>query len=311
MHRTGPQTHVVLHPGGQRSGFPRGIGQAEVASGAGRRRHLPDSAASNHARADRAPRPDMSTSPSDSRRYALRAICRSAPGQVAAIAAWIERQRGYVQAFAIHDDRPTGRFFVRAVFQRAGAVAGDLPRLREGWRRLAPGLQALHWRLHDQTQPLRVLPMVSRLDHCLIDLVDSDWVAGIRMCGDEFPRSPSREPTSTAVAPQRFHDWKELRGEPTFDLGRTKHRRACAPRGSRQPAGTACSVRGRRTSHRVRTTRYSARTSSLRPSQTICTPRQSRMKADRRKNTTVPVSPRAAAAAPRSGRLGTSPRRSR
>jgi formyltetrahydrofolate deformylase len=125
----------------------------------------------------------MSTSSSLSSRYALRAICHSAPGQVAAIAAMIERHGGYVEQFAVHDDRPTGRFFVRAVYRRAGAVPGDLPLMREDLRRLAPMIQALHWQLHDLAFPLRVLLMVSKLDHCLLDLLGS-WKRG------EMPMRP-------------------------------------------------------------------------------------------------------------------------
>jgi formyltetrahydrofolate deformylase len=125
----------------------------------------------------------MPTSSSPSSRYALRAVCHSARGQVAAIAALIERHGGYVEQFAVHDDRPTGRFFVRAVFRRDDAAPADQAQMREDLGHLAPTLQALQWQLHDLGQPPRVLLMVSRLDHCLLDLLGS-WKRG------EMPMQP-------------------------------------------------------------------------------------------------------------------------
>jgi len=125
----------------------------------------------------------MATSSSGPRRYALKAICRSAPGQVAAAAAWIERHDGYVDEFSVHDDRSTGRFFLRAVFRRPRAMPSDFPLLREDLKDVASGMQAVHWRLYDLAQPMRVLLMVSRHDHCLADILNG-WKQG------EMPMRP-------------------------------------------------------------------------------------------------------------------------
>ena len=117
-------------------------------------------------------------------RFALTVVCESASGQVAAVAAFLERHGGYVEQFAVHDDKPTCRFFVRAVFRRAEGDAGPaLAHMREDFTRLAPTIGAIEWRLHDLAQPLRVLLMVSKLDHCLQDLLGS-WQRG------EMPMQP-------------------------------------------------------------------------------------------------------------------------
>jgi formyltetrahydrofolate deformylase len=117
------------------------------------------------------------------RRYALTVACRSAPGQVAAVAAFLDRHGAYVEQFAVYDDEPTARFFLRAVFLRKQAYASDLARLREELNMVAPGFDALDWQLHDLAQPMRVLLMVSKLDHCLVNLLGG-WRRG------ELPMQP-------------------------------------------------------------------------------------------------------------------------
>jgi formyltetrahydrofolate deformylase len=117
------------------------------------------------------------------RRYALTVACRSAPGQVAAVAAFLDRHGAYVEQFAVFDDEPTTRFFLRAVFLRKQAYASDLARLREELDMVAPSFDALDWQLHDLAQPMRVLLMVSKLDHCLVELLGG-WQRG------ELPMQP-------------------------------------------------------------------------------------------------------------------------
>ena len=125
----------------------------------------------------------MTSDSPQQRRYALTVACRRAPGQVAAVAAFLAGHGAYVEQFGVHDDAPTSRFFLRAVFHRRNAQASDLSRLREEFAVLAPTLDALEWQLHDLAQPLRVLLMVSKLDHCLLDLL-SGWKRG------ELPMQP-------------------------------------------------------------------------------------------------------------------------
>ncbi|NML17286.1 formyltetrahydrofolate deformylase [Azohydromonas caseinilytica] len=125
----------------------------------------------------------MTSESPQQRRYTLTVACRSAPGQVAAVAAFLAGHGAYVEQFAVYDDTLTARFFLRAVFHRRNAHASDLGRLREEFAVLAPTLDALEWQLHDLAQPLRVLLMVSKLDHCLLELLAA-WKRG------ELPMQP-------------------------------------------------------------------------------------------------------------------------
>ena len=104
-----------------------------------------------------------------STQYVLNASCASAPGQVAAIVRFLEARSCYISEFDVFDDTSTLRFFVRVVF-RAGGPSLDLVEMREAFGQVAAE-QAMQWTLHDLGQPARVLILVSRLDHCLADLL--------------------------------------------------------------------------------------------------------------------------------------------
>jgi len=103
-------------------------------------------------------------------RYCLTLACQSARGQVAAVTAFLERHGAYIEEFAVHDDAPTGRFFVRSVCHGEGD-AHALDAMRTAFAPVAAAAGAYDWALHDLTRPLRVLIMVSRLGHCLQDLL--------------------------------------------------------------------------------------------------------------------------------------------
>lgn len=101
--------------------------------------------------------------------FVLNASCASAPGQVAAIVRLLEARSCYVCEFDVFDDASTRRFFVRAVF-RSGSPRLDLAELRGAFAEVAAA-HAMQCTLHDLGQPVRVLILVSRLDHCLADLL--------------------------------------------------------------------------------------------------------------------------------------------
>lgn len=102
--------------------------------------------------------------------YVLSFACRSASGQVAGFSALLEQQGCYIDELAVFDDARSQRFFVRCVFhpQRPDFVP---ERLNEGMARMGGHYRDLQWQLHDRRQRARVLIMVSRLDHCLNDLL--------------------------------------------------------------------------------------------------------------------------------------------
>lgn len=125
----------------------------------------------------------MNSASSEPSRYALKITCRSARGQVAAVVAFLEQQGAYIEELAIFDDKPTATFFVRVVFHRQSGPSETLADMRQQFLAVAEAIGAVEWALHDLAQPTRVLLMVSKLGHCLQDLLGS-WNRG------EMPMTP-------------------------------------------------------------------------------------------------------------------------
>jgi formyltetrahydrofolate deformylase len=66
------------------------------------------------------------------------------------------------------DDTGTGFFFMRMVFNLP--EGGDLEKLIVDFRPIAES-HAMKWVVRRRNELMRVLLMVSRLDHCLVDLL--------------------------------------------------------------------------------------------------------------------------------------------
>jgi len=103
-------------------------------------------------------------------KHILTFTCRSAPGQVARVSQLLDQQRCYIDELAVFDDPDTERFFVRCVFHPLGdAFSQD--GLRAGLTRMSQPFEDMHWQLFRSDEKPRVLLMVSKLDHCLNDLL--------------------------------------------------------------------------------------------------------------------------------------------
>jgi formyltetrahydrofolate deformylase len=109
-----------------------------------------------------------SSGPTDSR-FLLTATGASMRGQVAAISRFVDDEAGYIEEFDQFDDPATRRFFARAVFRAAhspdaaAALAKKFSTVAEDF-----GLCA---QVRSEYDRPRVLILVSRLDHCLRDLL--------------------------------------------------------------------------------------------------------------------------------------------
>ncbi len=102
-------------------------------------------------------------------RFVLRLSCPNRPGIVAAVSTFLfERGYNILDAHQF-DDVAGGRFFMRMVFDRAGATE-SLEALRAGYAGLAARFD-MDWTLRDLDRRMRVLVLVSKEDHCLADLV--------------------------------------------------------------------------------------------------------------------------------------------
>jgi len=102
--------------------------------------------------------------------YTLTATCASRMGTTAAVTGFLAANRLYIIEMQQFDDVLTKRFFVRVVFCAVSGESLDLARLRVDFLSVATAEQ-MQWAIHDGAHRGRVLIMVSKLDHCLEDLL--------------------------------------------------------------------------------------------------------------------------------------------
>ncbi|MGI4861216.1 MAG: formyltetrahydrofolate deformylase [Janthinobacterium lividum] len=109
--------------------------------------------------------------PVEPHRMILNATCPSAPGQVAAVAGFLERHHCYIDEFSVFDDDLSHRFFIRCVFHAADAsqVLAQ-PALAVEFAAIAATFD-MQWSLHAAAARPKVLILVSKLEHCLADLL--------------------------------------------------------------------------------------------------------------------------------------------
>ena len=108
--------------------------------------------------------------------YTLRVTCPATTGIIAAITSHLAGRGFYISELAQYDDEETRRFFMRCTFQVNGESGDDLAILGPYFASISDRF-GMEWRLHRTDLPKRVLLMVSRLDHCLRDLLYR-WESG-------------------------------------------------------------------------------------------------------------------------------------
>jgi formyltetrahydrofolate deformylase len=104
-----------------------------------------------------------------SARTILTLSCVNRPGIVAKVAAALFDGGFNILDAQQFDDVETGDFFMRVVFNSAAPHA-DIEALRETFKAIAIGF-AMTWSMRPVDQLRRVVLMVSRFDHCLVDLL--------------------------------------------------------------------------------------------------------------------------------------------
>ncbi|WP_294319393.1 formyltetrahydrofolate deformylase [uncultured Sphingomonas sp.] len=100
--------------------------------------------------------------------YTLRLQCPDRPGLVARVAGFLADRGANIVDAQQFDDALSQQFFMRVAFTLG--EAGSIDTLRTDFAAIAQAAQ-MHWSLRDQATPKRVLLMVSKWDHCLIDLL--------------------------------------------------------------------------------------------------------------------------------------------
>jgi formyltetrahydrofolate deformylase len=106
----------------------------------------------------------------DKKLFVLTATCDSRVGTVAAISTFLATRQGFIVDMQQYDDVVSGKFFVRTVFFGDGPKSPDINAWREQFMDVARREQ-MEWAIYEQEKPARVLIMVSKFDHCLVDLL--------------------------------------------------------------------------------------------------------------------------------------------
>ena len=101
--------------------------------------------------------------------FILTLACPNRPGIVAGISTRLFELGANIADAQQYDDAEQDRFFMRVVFDIATAD-GLAGRLEAAIGALAAEF-AMQWTLTDTAQPQRVLLLVSKFDHCLVDLL--------------------------------------------------------------------------------------------------------------------------------------------
>ena len=146
--------------------------------------------------------------------YVLSLSCPDRPGIVAAVATCLFEARGNIIEANQYDDGETGRFFMRVVFTIERG-AQRLEWLRHRIEALADRF-TITWKLHDRAQKRRVMLLVSKFDHCLVDLLYR-WRIG------ELPMVPT---AIVANHPRETYAHLDFEGVPFHCLPVTKASRA-------------------------------------------------------------------------------------
>ncbi|RZJ12765.1 MAG: formyltetrahydrofolate deformylase, partial [Haliea sp.] len=106
--------------------------------------------------------------------YILTLSCPDKPGIVHAVSGFLLENGGNIEEAAQYNDHDTGLFFMRVQFACGQLTHEDL---QLKLKLFADAFQ-MNWKLHQTTQPMRTVLLVSRDGHCLNDLLFR-WKSGL------------------------------------------------------------------------------------------------------------------------------------
>jgi formyltetrahydrofolate deformylase len=101
--------------------------------------------------------------------FVLTLSCPDRPGIVSAVSTFLFANGQNILDAQQYSDIETGRFFMRVMFDSPSAAA-DLATLQAGFGVIAKPFDMV-WQMRDRSTRQRVLLMVSKFDHCLVDLL--------------------------------------------------------------------------------------------------------------------------------------------
>jgi formyltetrahydrofolate deformylase len=106
--------------------------------------------------------------------YILTLSCPDRPGIVHAVSGFLLERGSNIEEAAQYNDHDTGLFFMRVQFA-CDQIPADT--LRSALTSFAEGFQ-MRWSLHNTSEPVRTVLMVSKEGHCLNDLLFR-WKSGL------------------------------------------------------------------------------------------------------------------------------------
>ncbi|MBV8919965.1 formyltetrahydrofolate deformylase [Bradyrhizobium sp.] len=101
--------------------------------------------------------------------YVLTLSCPDRPGIVSAVSTFLAHNGQNILDAQQFDDVETGKFFMRVVFTAAD-LAVELAALQTGFAAIAERF-AMDWQMRDRGDRRRVMLLVSKSDHCLVDIL--------------------------------------------------------------------------------------------------------------------------------------------
>jgi len=103
------------------------------------------------------------------RQYVLTLSCPDRPGIVSAVSTFLAHNGQNILDAQQFDDVETGQFFMRVVFTAAD-LAVNLAALQTGFAVIAERF-GMKWQMRDRATRQRVMLLVSKSDHCLVDIL--------------------------------------------------------------------------------------------------------------------------------------------
>jgi formyltetrahydrofolate deformylase len=131
--------------------------------------------------------------------YVVKLVCPDQMGIVAAVSGFLAEQDCNIQESSQFGDEMTGRFFMRTVFVAGNGTPG-IEHLTAGFAAVGHRFK-MDWEIHDTAAKRRVMILVSKIDHCLNDLLYRYRTGKIVM---EIPAIVSNHPDLKSLAD--FHD---------------------------------------------------------------------------------------------------------
>ena len=110
--------------------------------------------------------------------YVLRLQCADRPGLVAKVAGFLAVRGSNIVDAQQFDDRQNDRFFMRIAFEPG--EGWDVARLSSEFAAIAADA-GMDWSLHDRSVRKKVVILVSKWDHCLVDLLYRERLGELAM----------------------------------------------------------------------------------------------------------------------------------